>query len=113
MPKTPRANTPRRRKVAVRRKPATPRAFMFVAVVVRNDRLGNEDLSLWSSLRPGGEWSSFVGTDREKVVAEALSAARRWNHPGQNRYEVWLGILDGLVQVPVPKYNVVSLKRVK
>lgn len=104
-------------RAATRRAPRAPKvAPWHIAVVVRNLASVtyadiNEAISdgVWTSSRGSrGDWSAFIGTDREKVIHAAQTAAERWD---DTKYEVWVGTLTGVVRRPTPRYDVRPLKR--
>jgi len=58
----------------------------YVAVVAQN----LTDVPLMLSQRASGDFKSFVGTDKRKVVAKALKQAAIW---GESSYHVYVGEL--------------------
>ncbi len=77
----------------------TPKgAVLYVAVVDRpTDR--------FSSRREYGDYSAFVGEDRDEVIQRALRARDDWGH---EVYRVLVGVLDSEAREPV-RYEVVPL----
>ena len=136
-----------KQKIAVRKRaPRAPKPTWHVAVVVRRiSRTTIEEINraasegIWLSNRNGsrGDWSAFLGTDRDKVIHHAQVAAEKWGYARRGElsavypiareacddreqrsragaagvYEVWVGGLTGLVQVPTPKYDVRPITR--
>jgi len=72
----------------------------YIVVIVRQD--GGP-----STARSGG-WTSFMGQDREEVIAEAVSKMREWERAGSGPYALQVGTIEGRVEFPV-LYNVVPL----
>jgi hypothetical protein len=73
-------------------------AVMYVAVVDRpSDR--------FRSRREYGDYSAFVGEDRDEVIQRALRAREDW---GREVYRVLVGVLDSEAREPV-RYEVVPL----
>lgn len=101
-----RVTRPRTRR---RQAPRAPKLQMHVAVVVRKLAYSNAEpvtvAGVWSSQRGRGDWAAFLGVDQDSVIAEAMSATKAWGP----QYEVWVGTLTGLVQMPKPRFEVVSL----
>lgn len=97
---------------AARTRSRTVPPFMSVAVVVSRGTYRLEDSELWLSQRNGsrGDWSAFIGTDRDQVIAQAQETAERWSGIDEaKQYEVWVGKLDGVVVRPAPRFKVVDL----
>ena len=73
-------------------------AVLYVAVV---DRPADS----FRSRRPHGDYSAFIGLDRDEVIRRALRARDDW---GPDLYPVLVGVLDSEAREPV-RYEVVPL----
>jgi hypothetical protein len=75
-----------------------PKPKFYVAVVTRGFTFDGGDL-IPSAGRPavstGGDWASFAGTVKAKVIEQALEAARKWERgsPTLAKYTVLVGEL--------------------
>ena len=77
----------------------TPQSsVLYVAVVDRR-------CDSFRSRRPHGDYSAFVGEDRDEVIQRALRAREDW---GREVYRVLVGVLDSEAREPV-RYEVVPL----
>lgn len=83
---------------------------LFIAVVV--NMTTNLDHAVIHSLRNRGDWASFVGTDRDAVIEEAVESCHAWSAPGGNgyghKYRVLVGELTGAAVTPT-RFEVVPL----
>ena len=73
-------------------------AVLYVAVVDRR-------CDSFRSRRPHGDYSAFIGENRDKVIERALRARDDW---GREVYRVLVGTLDSEAREPV-RYEVVPL----
>ena len=71
---------------------------LYVAVVDRR-------CDSFRSRRPHGDYSAFIGEDRDEVIQRALRAREDW---GRDTYRVLVGVLDSEAREPV-RYEVVPL----
>lgn len=90
-----------KKKTAVRRKKAHHVAVV-VANVVEIPNLAQ------SGRNPHGDWGSFVGTDRDKVVAAALKARQDWTRGAYGPYRILIGTLTEEIVTPT-NYKAVKL----
>jgi hypothetical protein len=91
----------KRKKKSIRKK----KSVTFIAVVFQ----GNAELPI---MRSGGtihgDYGSFVGADREAVVAAALKARQEWTRDSYGPYRILVGTLTEEVITPT-QYQVVKL----
>lgn len=80
----------------------SPKRIVYVVVVMRSITAPLGGIVL-SCRAPFGDWSSFVGEDRDEVVGRAMEAVRKWG-----QYEIWTGTLTGKVVVPT-NFKLVAL----
>ena len=80
---------------------AAPKNIAWVAVV----RHTPESPGDHESERQYGDWSCFVGIDRDKVVRKALDANEAWG----GSYDIWVGTLHARVVAPPVKYKLENL----
>jgi hypothetical protein len=73
-------------------------AVLYVAVVDRR-------CDSFRSRRPHGDYSAFIGENRDEVIQRALRARDDW---GREVYRVLVGVLDSQAREPV-RYEVVPL----
>lgn len=73
-------------------------AVLYVAVVDRR-------CDAFRSRRPHGDYSAFIGENRDEVIQRALRARDDW---GREVYRVLVGTLDSEAREPV-RYEVVPL----
>jgi hypothetical protein len=73
-------------------------SVLFVAVVDRR-------CDSFRSRRPHGDYSAFIGENRDEVIQRALRARDDW---GREVYRVLVGVLDSEAREPV-RFEVVPL----
>ncbi len=66
-----------------------------------------EPMAIWASNRDNGTWSGVLGTDKEKVVAEALRLKAKWE-VSYGPYDVLIGTLNERVLLPTA-FKIVEL----
>lgn len=76
---------------------------LYIAAILRTNAVKSHE-SLILSLKPQGEYTSFVGFDKDEVTNRAVTQVQGFSRP--DLYTVYVGVLSEVaIAPPVPQYQ--------